>query len=228
MRVFVYSSLNVKEIKHTLLKNGFVVSRYKPDVIITYGGDGTTLSAEREYPGIPKLIVKTSKITHPYEIEKKDLEIALKKIKKSEYKIVEESKLIGTFKNKTLIGLNEIQVHTEKPIAAIRFSVYANNRSYEDLIGDGVLVATPFGSSGYYKSLGGRIFKKGLGLGFNNIHNKRLACIHLPSLAVVKIKIKKGEGLLTADNNPRMYSLEAGDEIEIRKHKEQARFIQVL
>jgi len=228
MRVFIYSHINTKKIKRLLLKNGFAVSNYKPDIIISYGGDGTTLSAERKYPEIPKLVVKTSKISHPYEIDEKMLSLTLKKIKKGRYKIIEEIKLVGIFRNKKLVGLNEIQIHTKYPTKALRFSVYLNEKAFENLIGDGVVVSTPFGSTAYYKSLGCKSFKRGIGIGFNNIHNEKMKCMRIKSEDYVKIKILRGCGILAADNNPKMYTLNPGDEIEIKKYEKPAKFIQVL
>jgi len=61
MRVFVFSFLQKKDInrlKKLLLKKGFIISAYKPDIIVSFGGDGTFLSCERNYPGVPKILLR--------------------------------------------------------------------------------------------------------------------------------------------------------------------------
>ena len=228
MRVFIYSKEPVKKLKKMILRKGFVVSKYKPDIVVTYGDNGIVLEAEREFPGVPKLIVKNSKIRHRYEVKEENFQDVLKKIKSKNYQIVESIKVIANYKRKKLIGLNEIQVHTKVPIKALRFSVQIDEKKIDNLIGDGVVVSTPFGSTGYYKSLGCNSFRQGIGVAFNNIHNKKVECEKLPITSVVKIKIIKGIGVLASDNNPRMYTLTDGDEVVVTSYKEKAKFIQVL
>ena len=227
MRAFVCSKLNIKKIKKTLLKEGFVVSRIKPDFIVSYGGDGTTLFCERRYPGIPKLVVKTSTVSHRYEIKEDGLIDALKKIKQGKYKLVEEIKVQATYRGKKLIGLNEIQIHTKIPIKAIRFSLMIKDKKIENIIADGLIVATPFGSTGYYKAVTGKKFKKGLGLGFNNVHNMKLKRMNVKDNSQIKIKIEKNLAVLASDNNPKMFNLKPGDEVIIKISEKKARFIQV-
>lgn len=37
-----------------------------PEVVVVVGGDGTLLRAEREYPGIPKALIKSSRVGKLY------------------------------------------------------------------------------------------------------------------------------------------------------------------
>jgi len=227
MKAFVCSKLDVKKIKKILLKQGFVVSRIKPDFIICYGGDGSTLFCERRYPGIPKLVVKTSAISHKYEIKEEKLPEALKKIKEKKYKVIEESKVEAIYRGKKLIGLNEVQVHHKLPTKAIRFSITVDSKKIDKIVADGVVVATPFGSTGYYKSITGKKFKKGLGIAFNNVHNMKLKKINVSGEFPIKIKIEKNLAILASDNNPKMFNLKPGDEVTIKLSDKKARFIQV-
>ena len=45
-------------VKRHLKKHGFSYTRLKPDFVVSLGGDGTFLVAERLYPGVPKLIAR--------------------------------------------------------------------------------------------------------------------------------------------------------------------------
>ena len=125
------------------------------------------------------------------------------------------------------MALNEIQVRAKLPINALRFSISVNGKEYCDLIGDGVIVATPFGSTGYYKSTGGKKFTKGIGLSFNNLHNKRLKSFVSPEKSVIKTKIHRGPGWVVADNYERFFELKDGDISIIQKSENTARFIYV-
>ena len=61
MKVALFGK-NSDSIRHFIPEYGFEISEDKPDVIVSYGGDGTLLSAERKFPGIPKLPIRDSKV----------------------------------------------------------------------------------------------------------------------------------------------------------------------
>jgi NAD+ kinase len=179
------------EIKDVLDELGFIIVNQNPDFIICYGGDGTVLYSERRYPEIPKLIIKTSRSCRIYDYKIDDLKKLLLKIKAGKYKIHSEMKLETITKGKLLIGLNEIQVHLKLPIYAVRFSLIVDGKKYDDMIGDGVIVATPFGSTGYYKATGGRAFRKGIGVSFNNLHNKLTKNFVVSDDSVINLTINR-------------------------------------
>lgn len=220
-------STDALKVKRILVKNGFNIVKRNPGFVLCYGGDGTVLFAERLYPSIPKLIIKKTKICRKYDYKLKDLNKILKKIKNKKFKLIKKTKLIANYKNDKLIALNEIQIHTKLPIRAIRFSLEVNGKEFENLIGDGAIVATPFGSTGYYSATGGKLFKKGIGISFNNLYSRKISSIVVPNNSKIKIKIIRDNALLLADNNEKYFELEKGDTITVEKHKRLAKFIQV-
>ncbi|MDG6222147.1 MAG: NAD(+)/NADH kinase [Candidatus Bathyarchaeota archaeon] len=224
-RVKVVFRLDPSSVKEVLTAEGFEVVDKNPDFVVCYGGDGTVLFGEREYPGVPKLILKTSRVCRPYDYDPNKLREYLKKIKSGDYQIYTEMKLETTTKGKKLVGLNEIQIHLKLPIYAVRFSFSVNGKKYDELIGDGVIVSTPFGSTGYYKATGGKIFEKGIGISFNNLHNKKEASLVVPEGSGVKLKVTRGPAWLLADNNEEFIELDAGDSVEIKKSESVANFI---
>ena len=223
--VLVISRRDPSEVKKVLIANNFELVKKNPDFVICYGGDGTVLFAEREFPELPKLIIKTSRACRKYDYSLDDLNGLLLKIKEENYRIHSEIKLVVESKNKHLIGLNEIQVHPKLPIYAIRFSLSVDGRNCNDLIGDGVIVATPFGSTAYYNATGGINFRKGIGISFNNLHHKRLDSFVVSDDSVVKLTISRGPAWLLADNNEDFIELDAGDKVMIRKSVKVANFI---
>ncbi|MEJ2272463.1 MAG: hypothetical protein P8X91_08310 [Candidatus Bathyarchaeota archaeon] len=213
------------EIKDVLDEQGFIIVDKNPDFIICYGGDGTVLFSERKFPEIPKLIIKTSRSCRPYDYKIDDLKNLLLKIKTGNFTIHSEMKLETKTKDKFLIGLNEIQVHLKLPIYAVRFNLIVNEKNCDNMIGDGVVVATPFGSTGYYKATGGAVFKKGIGVSFNNLHNKQMKDFVVSDNSVVKLTITRGPAWLLADNNEDFVDLDAGDTVLIKKSQSVANFI---
>ncbi|MHA2408133.1 MAG: hypothetical protein ACXACA_07165, partial [Candidatus Ranarchaeia archaeon] len=173
-KVLISSRIEEPEIKKILLDNNFKVDDRDPDLILCYGGDGTILYSERQFPQIPKLVIKHSQTCRKCDYTLKDLDALLNKIRAGKFTIKEYSKLQTTINNTTLIGLNELQVRAKLPISALRFALYVNGKQLTNLIGDGVIIATPFGSTGYYKSTGGQQFTRGIGISFNNLHNTKI------------------------------------------------------
>jgi len=226
-RVQVVFRRDPTKIKQVLVQEGFEVVESDPDFILCYGGDGTVLYSERIFPQVPKLIIKTSRHCRPYDYDFKDLRQILSRIKAGDFQIYSEMKLETQAKGVTLVGLNEIQVHLKKPIYAVRFSFSANGIKHDDLIGDGVIVATPFGSTGYYAATGGTCFETGIGISFNNLHHKKVPSLVVSDDTVVQLAISRGPAWLLADNNEDFIDLDAGDVIEIKKSMSVANFIYV-
>ena len=57
MKFAVVSLKNIQRVVKVLNMFGHDIDNNKPDFVITYGGDGTVLYAERRYPGIPKITI---------------------------------------------------------------------------------------------------------------------------------------------------------------------------
>jgi NAD+ kinase len=224
-KVSVVFRLDPLEVKNVLSAEGFEVVDENPDFVVCYGGDGTVLFGERKFPEVPKLVLKTSIVCRKYDYDVNKLREYLTKIKAGDYQIHHEMKVETTAKGEKLVGLNEIQVHLKMPIYAVRFSFSVNGKISDELIGDGIIVSTPFGSTGYYKATGGKSFKKGIGISFNNLHNKKRPSLVVSDDSVVKLTITRGPAWLLADNNEDFIELDAGDSVKIKKSKSVANFI---
>ena len=226
-RVLVISKGKAGEVEKLLMEKGFEVVEVAPDFVVCYGGDGTILFAERKFPQIPKLIIKRLNVCRKCDYMTKDVDRVLQKIRNEEFKIQKKMKLVAEFKKRKLVGLNEIQVHNRLPIYAVRFSVTVDGKELDNLIGDGVIVATPFGSTGYYRSTGGEKFEKGIGVSFNNLHNKRIKSFVASEDSTVTIKVTRGPAWLMADNNENFLELKSKDVLTVKKSESTANIIYV-
>lgn len=228
IKVAIASTFDISYIESKLDHYGFVIDNKKPDIVISYGGDGTVLFSERKYPSIQKLAIKTSKVCRKSDYISKELDEILERISKHKYKIKKEPKLIGQYKRYKLHALNEIQIRNKIPTRAIRFEVSISDQPYQETIGDGIIITTPFGSSGYSKSAGGRKFKKGIGLCLNNPFISPMKKFSLlPDDSVIKLKLIREKAVVAFDNSDRIHGLKPGDIITIKKSKDYANFIQL-
>ena len=215
---------------------GFVIDKMRPDIVVSFGGDGSALVGEQLYPGIPRLMIRHSRVCEKCSIsDGHDLSAIFEKLKNGEYEIKKAVKLDGELngnRKTTLTAMNEINVAHALPIRALRFDVNIDGRSVKNLIGDGVITSTPYGSSGYYYSVTGRTFTKGIGIAYNNTKDmntgKLVSYMHSYSPEPeVAVSIARGPGVMCADNNSNMIPLKDGDIVTIKQSKEIARIIQL-
>lgn len=219
---------DVKRIAEVLAMFDIDIDGNKPDFVITKGGDGTILKAERKYPGIPKITIRESEGGFKCNYVESDLEDVIIKIDAGIYKIKEEVKLETTFQGRKYLSINEAQIHNSSPVKAVRFSIYMDVLPlFENIIGDGAVIATPFGSSGYFSSIGGEKFSSGVGIGLNNPFNVKLKPIIIDKSFDPKIHIKilRDSGLLLFDNDENAINIKGGDEINIEISKVTAKFV---
>lgn len=215
-------------IENRLPDYGLKLNKKNPDVVISFGGDGTALLAERIYPSIPRILIKHSKIC--VKCKEHDFSKVLTGLKERRFKIIEEIKVEGIVNKdpkKKLIGLNEIGIHHKIPTKTIRLQVKVNGKVIEnEVIGDGVIIATPYGSSAYFYSITRKRFSKGLGIAFNNPKRRTKSRI-VKDDSEIEIKFLRGHGLMTADNNEKMFSIKSGDIVTVRKLSKKAKIIEL-
>ncbi|MBI2676101.1 MAG: NAD(+)/NADH kinase [Candidatus Aenigmarchaeota archaeon] len=207
-------------------KAGFVLDGGKPDFVIIYGGDGTVLSSEAAFPGVPKLVFRKSiPGTHYPSCRLAELDKVLESLSKGQCSIREYAKALAEVKGKKLSGLNEVQIHNADPRKAIRFDVSLDGKPlYKNVIGDGIVAATPFGSHAYYMAVGCKPFETGLRAAFNNT-KPRPNPVELDKDDILAIEIKREKALVLADNQKDFVNLASGDRVEIRQAKDVARFV---
>lgn len=197
-----------------------IVESKTPDLVITYGGDGTLLSAERDFPGIPKLPIRdtrTASLCKSHNIE--DL---IKAYITNNLKKTEMIKISARYRGEELIALNDIFVHNCQRVTAIRYSIAIDDEVYiKEAASDSFGIATPHGSTAYFKSITGTVFRVGVGLAFSNSREREDHVI-VSETSTIDITILRGPAMMVADNSPEVVSLETGDHISVSKSKDTA------
>jgi NAD+ kinase len=202
---------------------GFEVVEENPEFIISYGGDGTVMRSEAEFPGVPKIILRDShvcKLCSPLENRE-----VLELVAKGQYRLDTYWKIEAAANGKTLLAINDVIVHNGDPRHAIRYHLFIDGRKVKhEVIGDGVVAATPFGSSGYYRSITDSFFEVGLGLAFNNSTEPSDHMV-LGENSVIELEVTRGPAVVFADNQEAMIELATGDQVTIKKSGQTAKIV---
>lgn len=213
---------NSDSIRHYIPQFNLELVEDKPNVIISYGGDGTLLSAERKFPGIPKLPIRDSKVCK--KCSNHTTEVLLEALGQGKINFQEFPKLEAKSGSEDILAINDIVVRNTTPMHALRFRMFKNSEAVKPdvIIGDGVVATTPFGSSGYYASVTRTTITRGFALAFSNTTQK-IEPLKFQSGDEIKLAVVRGPGSLSSDNNPRIITLREGDEVKIFPSRHNAR-----
>lgn len=225
MKVLLYGK-NAQDIKPLVEELGFEIVEENPKVVISYGGDGTLLSSEREFPSIPKLPIRDSKVCNKCSAHETNHLLQL--LKDNKIELTQEPKLETEFEGNKLVALNDIVIRNKSAYHAIRFYLFLNdnrfpiNDSPSLIIGDGIVASTAFGSTGYYQSITKSTFENNFRLAFNNIIGE-IPPLEFTKNDQIKLKIVRGPADLTSDNNPETIELVEGNEVIIQTSAQSAK-----
>ena len=155
--VFIEDSSDYKNDLLTSLSHEEFTS--KADLIIVFGGDGTLLASARRYLkfNIPILGINMGTVGFLTDIKIEDFEIVIKDIIDGNCKIEERNLVSATFNNTTVYGLNEIVIHSGAYTQLMRYRLSVNEKVVYEQRSDGLIIATPTGSTAYALSAGGPI-----------------------------------------------------------------------
>ncbi len=131
---------------------------------IVLGGDGTVLSAFRQIAsqGIPLLTVNTGHLGFLTETYVNNLSTAVDYVLAGAYEVEERTMLsVQVYRQEWLmweaLGLNEMVIHREPLTSMCHFEIKVGSHAPVDIAADGIIVATPTGSTAYALSAGGPV-----------------------------------------------------------------------
>nr|WP_187239624.1 NAD(+) kinase [Methanothermobacter sp. KEPCO-1] len=129
------------------------------DMILTIGGDGTILRTQSLIEGkeIPILGINMGTVGFLTEVDPENVFSALEDVLIGNY-AVERRTLLSVYHNGELpSALNEVVMMTRKPAKMLHIEISVDDEVVEELRADGIIIATPSGSTAYSMSAGGPI-----------------------------------------------------------------------
>ena len=161
-KVFIEDDADYQNDSLTKLSNKEFVS--KVDLIIVFGGDGTLLNSARKYlkNNIPILGINMGNVGFLTDVKTEDFESIIQDILNGKFEIEERNLVSASFLNETVYGLNEIVIHSGAYTQLMRYRLSVNDKVVYEQRSDGLIIATPTGSTAYALSAGGPIIHPSL------------------------------------------------------------------
>jgi len=133
------------------------------DMLISIGGDGTLLSSARLacFADIPVLGINAGRFGFLTEATTEELNSVTERLLAGKYCIEERKLLWASFyhgdKLREYIGLNDVVIHRQALSRILSLETYLDEKYVATYEGDGLIIATPTGSTAYNLSTGGSI-----------------------------------------------------------------------
>ncbi len=219
-----------QKFKKKLFKKFKNFSPSKSDCIVIFGGDGFMLKNLKKYYKFNKPFYGINCGTYGFLMNKSNIDHLERKISKSKKTTINSLAVYCSYGNglkKNLIAINEISIFRQsKQTASLNISV-GQKQIIKKLIGDGVLVSTPAGSTAYNLSVHGPILSLNSGklaiTPISPFRPRRWKGKVISNKSIVKIKnlnSKKRPIAAVADNielrNVRRLTIKRNKKINIR------------
>jgi len=124
-----------------------------PEAVVVLGGDGTMLSAVHRFPGVPLLGLNLGSLGYLAGVEVPHFDDAMHALARGDYEVSRRT----TLRVGEAVALNEVVVSRGVSGHAIQLELSVNGRVATRLSADGLVVATPTGSTAYSLAAGGPI-----------------------------------------------------------------------
>lgn len=223
-----------KHLEFVPLKDGLA----KADILVCFGGDGTILHAAKDANacGVPILGVNMGSVGFMAELENGELS-QLSKLAQGKYTLEDRMMLdVKVVRGGRVIfedvALNDAVVTKGAVARVIDLAVYGDKVLISELAGDGVILSTPTGSTGYAMSAGGPIVEPTAeNIIFTPIcaHSLHAKAVILGPERLISVRLGKDSrksAYLSVDGG-RAFKLVAGDRVEVAKSPYQTRLVKL-
>ncbi len=197
------------------------------EATIVLGGDGTILRAAMDLNAVKKPIlgVNLGNVGYLSEIEIGEIGSAIEDLLADRLIKEERMMICGSANGSSYDALNEVTITRNGRMQVMAFEVSVNGRYLTKFMADGILVATPTGSTAYNLSAGGPIVEPSASLMVLNpicSHSLKCAPIVLSPEDVIEIKIEHGReqadsAMEAVFDGKQSIALKSGDVVRITR-----------
>jgi len=208
------------------------------DLLLSIGGDGTILRAATlvRKSGVPILGINAGRLGFLASVQKENIEAFLQLVIDKKYTISKRTLLSLTIspKNKDIedinFAMNEISVSRKDTTSMITIETYLNGEFLNSYWADGLIIATPTGSTGYSLSCGGPILTpdvKSLVITPIAPHNLNARPLVVPDKTEIRLKVSGREEHYLVSLDSRITSVKNESILTIKKTPFQINMIEI-
>lgn len=197
------------------------------DYMISVGGDGTMLRAATiiRHTKIPVIGLNTGRLGFLATVHKDTMEIAINQLFDGNFQIDKRSLLEVSTNNKSVklgidFALNEVSVSRKNTTTMLLINTYLDNEFLNSYWADGLIVATPTGSTGYSLSCNGPIVApevNALVITPISPHNLSTRPLIIKDNKNIKLAVESREDKFLLSLDSRIVSLDTDTEVYIKK-----------
>lgn len=198
------------------------------DLFFCVGGDGTILAAVQFVKdlNIPIVGINTGRLGFLASVHKDEIQESIREILKGNYQKSERSLLevstspISELEDELGYALNEISISRKDTTSMITVETWLDNAYLNSYWSDGIIVATPTGSTGYSMSCGGPIIMpETASFVLTPIapHNLNARPLVVPDNKSLKFQVKGREDKFILSLDSRLYFMDKATTIFIKK-----------
>lgn len=205
------------------------------DLVVVVGGDGTMLSIARELARhhIPMVGVNQGRLGFITDIPLRDLQESLSSMVSGDYEEEHRTLLQGAVvrDGRTIFcgdALNDVVVSRGATASMVELSVTVQAQFMANIRADGLILASPTGSTAYSLSAGGPILHPAIAgwvlvpIAPHTLSNRPIV---LPDAGEISIEIVAGRELSVNLDSQTLASLMPGDRVVVRRSDHRARFL---
>ncbi|MGH9340736.1 MAG: NAD(+)/NADH kinase [Acidobacteriota bacterium] len=207
----------------------------KADAIVVFGGDGTFLSVARtiQDQSTPILGVNLGSLGFLTEVTLTELYPALESFLRGDYRLETRCMLMAEVRQLTgevtiYHALNDVVINKGTLARIITMEAYVGEDFVALYLADGIIIATPTGSTAYSLSAGGPIVFPTLDAVIMTPicpHTLTNRAVVIPANSDIRIKLKSGEDVMLTIDGQVGVGLKEGDEVICSRSSHTVRLI---
>ncbi len=209
------------------------------DLVIAFGGDGTIIKAAREFSpyGTPVLGVNTGTLGYLAELSPDEFEL-MEKVIRGEFRIDERMMLDvlihreGNTISPELPALNEIVLANGPVSRLFKYDLYSDGVQVQSARADGIIIATPTGSTAYSLSAGGPIADPSLECIITTpicpftLNQRPVIYSSRTNIEICSVSCRENNIYLTVDGAD-IFQILQNDRIQIKKSETSAKLVRL-
>ena len=203
-----------------------------PDVVLAVGGDGTMLAAVRRAWtwDVPVLGFNLGTLGFLTEAEEEDLELVVRRLVSGEFDVVERMTIAASVGGAEAVGLNDVVVEKVDTMRLVSLDVVVDGSPFFNYRADGLVLATPTGSTAYSFSAGGPLVAPGVDVivmtpvAAHSLFDRSLV---LPGSSVVEVTVSSDREVRVNVDKVDLGQIGEGATVRIQRGERAARFVKM-